>query len=44
MTRGSCSPRRWPPRILEYRQKNGGFKKIEDLMEILQLAQSSGAL
>ena len=28
--------------IVDYRQKNGGFKKIEDLMDILQSARPSG--
>jgi competence protein ComEA len=30
-------------RILDYRQKSGGFKKVEDRMDILELARSSGA-
>ena len=29
-------------RILEYRQKSGGFKKVEDLLEILKSVQFSG--
>lgn len=29
-------------RILEYRQKSGGFKKIEDLLQILESATFSG--
>jgi competence protein ComEA len=29
-------------RILDYRQKNGGFKKIEDRMEIMESAPFSG--
>jgi hypothetical protein len=28
---------------LDYRQKSGGFKKVEDRMDILELARSSGA-
>ena len=30
-------------RILDYRQKSGGFKKVEDRMDILELVRSSGA-
>ena len=28
-------------RILEYRQKNGGFKKIEDLMNVRGIGEKS---